>query len=108
MIPSIARYDFNIPTRTVFGCGSLSKLHEQKLPGRKALVVISCGKSTRANGYLDRTIAELEHAGVQVSVFDKVQPNPLKDTVMEGAEAARDCEADFIVALGGGSVMDAA
>ncbi|MDO5449843.1 MAG: iron-containing alcohol dehydrogenase [Akkermansia sp.] len=108
MIPSIARYDFNIPTHTVFGCGSLSKLHEQKLPGRKALVVISCGKSTRANGYLDRTIAELEHAGVQVSVFDKVQPNPLKDTVMEGAEAARDCEADFIVALGGGSVMDAA
>ena len=104
---SIPRYDFDIHTHTVFGAGSLNKLHEQKLPGRKALLVISCGKSTRANGSLDRTIAQLEQAGVQVALFDQVQANPLKDTVMEGAQAARDAGSDFIVALGGGSVMDA-
>lgn len=104
---SISRYDFDIHTHTVFGAGSLNKLHEQKLPGRKALLVISCGKSTRANGSLDRTIAQLEQAGVQVALFDQVQANPLKDTVMEGAQAARDAGSDFIVALGGGSVMDA-
>ena len=104
---SIPRYDFDIHTHTVFGAGSLNKLHEQKLPGRKALLVISCGKSTRANGSLDRTIAQLEQAGVQVALFDQVQANPLKDTVMEGARAARDAGSDFIVALGGGSVMDA-
>lgn len=104
---SIPKYDFDIHTHTVFGAGSLNKLHEQKLPGRKALLVISCGKSTRANGSLDRTIAQLEQAGVQVALFDQVQANPLKDTVMEGAQAARDAGSDFIVALGGGSVMDA-
>lgn len=104
---SIPKYNFDIHTHTVFGAGSLNKLHEQKLPGRKALLVISCGKSTRANGSLDRTIAQLEQAGVQVALFDQVQANPLKDTVMEGAQAARDAGSDFIVALGGGSVMDA-
>lgn len=104
---SIPKYNFDIHTHTVFGAGSLNKLHEQKLPGRKALLVISCGKSTRANGSLDRTIAQLEQAGVQVALFDQVQANPLKDTVMEGARAARDAGSDFIVALGGGSVMDA-
>lgn len=104
---SIPAYDFNIRTHTVFGAGSLNKLHEQELPGRKALLVISNGKSTRANGSLDRTIAQLEQAGVQVAVFDQIQANPLKDTVMDGAAAARDAGSDFIVALGGGSVMDA-
>ncbi|MDO4221196.1 MAG: iron-containing alcohol dehydrogenase [Akkermansia sp.] len=104
---SIPRYEFNIPAHTIFGAGSLNRLHEQKLPGRKALLVISNGKSTRANGSLDRTIAQLEQAGVQVAVFDQIQANPLRDTVMEGARAARDAGSDFIVALGGGSVMDA-
>ncbi|MDO4954335.1 MAG: iron-containing alcohol dehydrogenase [Akkermansia sp.] len=104
---SIPKYNFDIHTHTVFGAGSLNTLHEQKLPGRKALLVISCGKSTRANGSLDRTIAQLEQAGVKVALFDQVQANPLKDTVMDGAQAARDAGSDFIVALGGGSVMDA-
>ena len=96
------------PTRVLFGAGQLSHLHEQTLPGKKALLVISNGKSTRENGSLDRTIAELSHAGVQAILFDKVQANPLKSTVMAGAATARDNHCDFIVALGGGSVMDAA
>ena len=41
-----------VPTKTLFGAGMLNKLHEQRLPGRKALIVISNGKSTKANGYL--------------------------------------------------------
>ena len=96
------------PTRVLFGAGQLNHLHEQTLPGKKALLVISNGKSTRENGALDRTIEELAHAGVQAVLFDKVQANPLKSTVMAGAATARDNNCDFIVALGGGSVMDAA
>ena len=46
--------------------------------------------------------------GVKHSLFDKVEPNPLKDTVMAGAKAAREGACDFVIALGGGSVMDAA
>lgn len=100
-------YSMFAPTRVLFGIGSLSMLGKQKLPGKKALLVISCGKSVRENGYLRRTEEELVDAGVQWIVFDEVQANPLKDTVMRGAETAKKCNCDFVVALGGGSVMDA-
>jgi len=100
-------FNMYVPTRFIFGCGRLSELHEQKLPGKKAMVVISNGKSTKENGSLDRTIEELTRAGVESVVFDKVQANPLKSTVIAGAKTARDNGCDFIVALGGGSVMDA-
>ena len=96
------------PTRVLFGAGQLNHLHEQKLPGHKALLVISCGKSVRSNGALERTVAELERAGVTHVLFDQVQSNPLKPTVMAGAKTARESGCDFVVALGGGSVMDAA
>ncbi len=101
------RFNMYVPTRFIFGCGRLSELHEQKLPGQKAMVVISNGKSIKENGSLERTIKELTSAGVDYVVFDQVQANPLKSTVMAGAKTARDNGSDFIVALGGGSVMDA-
>lgn len=100
-------YTFNVPTKVLFGAGRLDDLHCEKMPGKKALIVISNGKSTKANGYLERTEAELKAAGADYVVFDKIQPNPLKETVEEGAEFARKNGCDFIVALGGGSVMDA-
>lgn len=106
MIQTNLNYDFNIPTRVMFGAGKLNELHNQQLPGKKALLVISNGKSTRVNGYLDRTVKELEKAGVASVVFDKVQANPLKGTAEEGAMFARENNCDFAVALGGGSVID--
>lgn len=96
------------PTKVLFGAGQLNHLHEQVLPGAKAMVVISNGRSTRANGYLDRTLAELRQAGVEVVVFDKVGANPTKEQAEEGAFFARENNCDFVVALGGGSVLDAA
>ncbi len=105
---TITQYEFDVPTHTIFGAGALNNLHKQVPPGRKALLVISNGKSTRANGYLDRTLEQLQLAGVQAVVFDKVQANPLKATVEEGGVCARENGCDFIVALGGGSCMDAA
>ncbi|NNU77662.1 iron-containing alcohol dehydrogenase [Clostridium estertheticum] len=100
-------FNMYVPTRFIFGCGRLNELHDQELPGKRAMVVISNGKSTKKNGYIDRTIEELTIAGVESVVFDKVQTNPLKSTVMAGAKTARDNGCDFIVALGGGSVIDA-
>lgn len=96
-----------MPTRVMFGAGKLNELGKQKMPGKKALVVISNGKSTKENGYLRRTEEQLCDAGVTWCVFDEIEANPLKDTVMRGAEMARKANCDFIVALGGGSVMDA-
>ena len=102
--------DFNmyVPTKILFGAGTLNELGKQQLPGKKAVIIISNGKSTRANGYLSRTEEQLAQAGVATSVFDKIQPNPLKETVMEGAAFVKAQCADFIVALGGGSVIDSA
>ena len=98
----------DIPTKLLFGPGMLHQLHEQKLPGKKALVVISSGKSTRANGYLDALLKELDQAGTAYTIFDKVQANPTVAAVNLGTQAARESGADFVIGLGGGSVMDAA
>lgn len=101
-------YNFFAPTRVLFGEGQLSNLHTLKMPGKKALLVISNGKSTIENGSLARTEDELKKAGCEYVVFNKVAANPLKEVVEEGAQTARDNGCDFVVALGGGSVMDAA
>lgn len=100
-------FQMYVPTRILFGAGQLGQLHTQQLPGKKAMIVISNGKSTKANGSLAKTEAELKQVGVETAVFDKIMANPLKSTVMEGAAFAREHHCDFIVALGGGSVMDA-
>ncbi len=101
-------FNFYMPTRILFGKGMLNKLKKQKLPGKKALIVISNGKSTRANGYLDRVEAALQEAGVDSVVFDGVMANPVIENVDAGAKAARDNGCDFVVGLGGGSSIDCA
>ncbi len=101
-------YTFHVPTKVLFGPGVLKKLHEEKLPGRKALVVISSGKSVRAGGYLATLESELDSAGVGHVIFDKISANPIEPAVQEGVEAGRAAGVDFVIGLGGGSVMDAA
>lgn len=100
-------FEMYIGTRILFGQGQLDKLHERKMLGKKALVVISNGKSVKENGTLDKTLTQLEKAGVMYHVFDDICANPTDDSVMLGAKEAKENNCDFIVALGGGSVMDA-
>ncbi|MCC0681330.1 iron-containing alcohol dehydrogenase [Clostridioides sp. ES-S-0005-03] len=100
-------FNMYIPTRFIFGNGRLDELHQQKLPGKKALLVISSGKSTKENGALARTEKQLKMAGVEFVLFNEIDANPNKNSVMKGAFCARKTECDFIIALGGGSVMDA-
>ena len=99
-------FAFHNPTKLLFGSGRLKELGDQQMPGKKAMVLISNGKSTKANGYLDRTQEQLVNAGVETAVFDKIMENPVKDVIMEGAAFARENNCDFIVALGGGAVLD--
>ena len=101
-------YEFYAPTRVLFGAGQLDRLHFQTMPGRKAMVVLSNGSSARKSGALDRLLEQLRLAGVETAIFNRVEANPLKSTVEAGARFARKNGCDFIVALGGGSVMDAA
>lgn len=99
-------FDFNNPTHIIFGSGTLNTLHEQALPGKKALLLISNGKSSKVNGSLETVQAELKKAGVGYAIFDKIMENPVKEVVMEGAAFARENGCDFILALGGGAVLD--
>lgn len=97
---------FNMPTRILFGSGQLNHLHEENLPGKKALIVTSNGHSAKKYGYLSRVQKELALAGVENILFDEVRPNPTRKNVMDGAKTAKDNDCDFVVALGGGSVLD--
>lgn len=97
---------FNMPTKVLLGAGQLGRLHEQALPGKKALIVTSNGTSAKKYGYLSRVEKELDLAGVTYALFDGIRPNPTKENVMDGAEAVKANGCDFVVALGGGSVMD--
>lgn len=101
-------FNFNNPTNLIFGAGTLNSLGEQKMPGKKALLLISNGKSTKENGYLDRTQAQLEKAGAEYVVCANIHENPSKEVVMEAAVASKENGCDFIVALGGGAVLDSA
>lgn len=102
------QFNHYMPSRIFFGSGSLEQLGTFPLPGKKALIVISAGKSMRNNGYLDRVIALLKQNGAESVVFDKIQPNPIKSHVMEAAELARQSGCDFVIGLGGGSSIDSA
>ena len=106
-------FNFFISTNALFGAGKLNELHTQinapmgVVTGKKALVVISNGKSTRANGYLERLENELKQANVEYVIYDKISANPTKAVVEEGGRFAKENGCDMIVALGGGSVIDA-
>ncbi len=101
-------FQYYIPTKVLFGLGQLSQLHQQSLPGKKAFIVMSAGQSARKFGYLARVEEQLKLAGVGYETFEKIQPNPTKENVMEGAALARQTGCDFILGLGGGSSIDAA
>ncbi|MBR1676883.1 MAG: iron-containing alcohol dehydrogenase [Clostridia bacterium] len=99
-------FNFYMPTKVLFGPGKLNELHTEKLPGKKALIATSNGSSTKRYGYLARVEKELDFAGVEHVLFDEVRANPTDKNVMDGAKKAKDTGCDFVVALGGGSVMD--
>ncbi len=101
-------FEFQNPTQLIFGAGSLSRLGEAaKAHGRKALIVTG-GGSVKRSGTFDRAVKSLKEAGVAFAECSGVEPNPRIKTVRRGAQIARDEGCDVIIALGGGSTMDAA
>lgn len=102
--------NFNLftPTKLLFGCGKLNELGNQALPGKRALLLISNGKSVQTAGTLDRTIEQLGKAGAGHVLCANIHENPSKKVVMEAAAIARENGCDFILALGGGAVLDSA
>ena len=101
-------FNFYNPTILIFGSGRLNDLGSQNMPGSKALLLISSGKSVKTYGTLDRVEEQLKKAGVTYIVCDNIHENPSKEVVMEAAAISRENNCDFIVALGGGAVLDSA
>ena len=96
---------FTLPRDVYHGKGSLAEL--KNLKGKKAIVVVG-GGSMKRQGFLDKVVGYLKEAGMAVELFEGVEPDPSVETVMKGAEAMRNFEPDWIVAMGGGSPIDAA
>lgn len=99
--------NFFIPTKIMLGRGQIRNLHSCTLPGVKALIVITSGKSTRENGYLDLVVKELILSNVEYVVYDEVASNPVVENIVNGAKMARENKCDFVIGLGGGSPIDA-
>ena len=96
---------FTLPRDVYHGKGCLSEL--KNLKGKKAVLVVG-GGSMKRQGFLDKAVNYLKEGGMEVQLFEGVEPDPSVETVMKGAEAMRAFEPDWIVAMGGGSPIDAA
>ncbi|WRS28561.1 iron-containing alcohol dehydrogenase [Oscillospiraceae bacterium MB08-C2-2] len=96
---------FTLPRDLYHGAGSIENL--KTLIGKKAIVVVG-GGSMKRFGFLDTVVSNLKQAGMEVQLFEGVEPDPSVETVMKGAQAMRDFEPDWIVSIGGGSPIDAA
>ena len=96
---------FTIPRDLYHGKGSLEEL--KNLQGKKAMVVVG-GGSMKRFGFLDQAVAYLKEAGMEVALFEGVEPDPSVETVMKGAKLMQEFGPDWIVAIGGGSPIDAA
>lgn len=102
-------FTFYNPTEVIFGPGAESKTGDavKRFGGTRALVIYG-GKSAAKSGLLNRVEENLKAAGVAVSSLGGVQPNPHLSLVRRAVKQAQDFRADFILAVGGGSVIDTA
>lgn len=96
---------FTLPRDIYHGPGSLSEI--AKLKGKKAFIVTG-GGSMKRFGFLGKTLEFLREAGMETHVFEGVEPDPSVETVRRGAEEMKIFCPDWIVAIGGGSPIDAA
>ena len=96
---------FTLPRDLYHGKGALENL--KTLKGKKAIIVVG-GGSMKRNGFLQKAEAYLKEAGMEVKLLEGVEPDPSVTTVMNGAKVMLEFEPDWIVAMGGGSPIDAA
>ena len=96
---------FTLPRDLYHGENALEAL--KTFTGKRAVICVG-GGSMKRFGFLDRAIAYLQEAGMEVKVIDGIEPDPSVETVMKGAAVMQEFQPDWIVAIGGGSPIDAA
>ncbi len=101
-------FEFQNPTRLIFGAGSLARLGEVVSEHGKKALIVTGGGSIKRSGIFDRAVTSLKDAGISFAQCSGIEPNPRISSVVRGAETARAEGCDVIIALGGGSTIDAA
>ncbi|GAX90633.1 iron-containing alcohol dehydrogenase [Effusibacillus lacus] len=101
-------FQLHMPTRILFGAGETDRIGAEASKWGRKILLVTGRSSTKKTGVLDRVVGSLEGAGLEVILFDRIEPNPRAATIDEGGRLAREERCELIVALGGGSVMDAA
>ena len=96
---------FTVPRDLYHGKGALEAL--KTFEGKRAMVCVG-GGSMKRFGFLDRAVDYLKEAGMEVQLFEGIESDPSVETVMRGAKAMEEFQPDWIVAMGGGSPIDAA
>jgi alcohol dehydrogenase class IV len=96
---------FTLPRDLYHGKGALETLKTFK--GERAMICVG-GGSMKRFGFLDRAVNYLQDAGMEVELFEGIEPDPSVETVMKGAQAMLNFKPDWIIAMGGGSPIDAA
>ena len=96
---------FTLPRDLYHGKGDLEAL--KTFEGKRAMVCVG-GGSMKRFGFLDRAVDYLKEAGMEVQLFEGIESDPSVETVMRGAKAMEEFQPDWIVAMGGGSPIDAA
>lgn len=96
---------FTLPRDVYHGKGSLEAL--KSFVGKRAFICVG-GGSMKRFGFLDRAVSYLEEAGMEVEIFEGIEPDPSVETVMRGAKKMLEFQPDWIIAMGGGSPIDAA
>jgi len=102
----VLNFDLNLPTRILFGKGSQHLIGEAIKPYAKKVLLHYGGGSIKKSGLYDEVITSLKKSGIEVVELGGVKPNPILSLVNEGIKIVRDNKIDFILAVGGGSVID--
>jgi len=101
-------FDFRNPTKIVFGKGTESRVGEETAVYSKKILLHFGGGSVKASGLYDRVTASLKKAGVEWVDLGGVKPNPRLSLVQEGVKLCKQHKLGFVLAIGGGSVIDSA
>lgn len=96
---------FTLPRDLYHGKGALEAL--KTFDGKRAIICVG-GGSMKRNGFLDKAMNYLKEAGMEVTLFEGIEPDPSVETVMKGAAVMQEFQPDWIIAMGGGSPIDAA
>lgn len=99
---------YDIPVKVYFGENQLGHLGEELSKYGKKVLLTYGGGSIKKNGLYDAVVAEIKNAGLELYELSGIAPNPRIDSVRQGAKMCKEHEIDVLLAVGGGSTLDAA